>query len=123
RKGGPLHQEAVDELRGQVLGVGGAAAVAEEEQFAAGPKNLSQPPGRGHHRFALFRGKSLLEAAGLRHGLLKSGQQGHHGSLRRLAGRAAVIAINKKNKKNKKNGKAGEGRPTSVRIQKYLKNI
>ena len=57
-----LHLKAVDELRGQVLGVGGAAAVAEEEDFAAGLKDPGQHLGRGHHRVALGGDETFLEA-------------------------------------------------------------
>ena len=63
-QGRPLHLEPVDELRGQVLGVGGGPAVPENQHLAPGFKDLGQHLGRGQDLFAVQGKKTLFEADG-----------------------------------------------------------
>jgi hypothetical protein len=72
--------EPIDELRGQVLGIGGAAAIPKQENFVAPPQDVSKQLRRGHHLFRLLRDDPAFEQIGLRHGLGQARRQGHRAS-------------------------------------------
>ena len=47
RQGISVHLEAVDQLGGYVLGIGGTSPVAKENKLPARPKGVERLPGRG----------------------------------------------------------------------------
>jgi hypothetical protein len=74
---GALDPEAIDKLRGQVLGVRGAAAIAEQQDLPTLLKGAGQDPGDRGHLLGLLGHQPVFELIGLGHCCGKACRQGH----------------------------------------------